>query len=93
MKKGACRHGEKYQYTATMDTLTFKAPTEVAAFIRRQAGTSNTSVSNFIRATFEGMMPKQRARIGGRPGRALVHMPPGTPKITNADLDEAAEDY
>ena len=74
-----------------MHTLTFKAPAEVAAFIRRQAETHNTSVSDFMRSTFTAMLPKQRCKIVKRNGYLVVVHPPGTPPITDEDI-RAAED-
>ena len=76
-----------------MVTIAFKTTEEQETFIRQQAEARKTSVSEVIRGAFAALRKKSRPRLGGRPGRALVFMPPGTPKITDADLDAAEEEY
>jgi len=73
-----------------METIAFK--TTDGDFIRQLAAAKNKSVSEFIRATFAAMKPKQNAKIVKRNGRYVVVHPPGTPPITDAVLDAAMDE-
>jgi len=79
------------QFTAIMETIAFK--TTDGDFIRQQAAARKITVSEFIRDAVEAMKPKQGYKIVKRNGRLLVVHPPGTPPITDADLDAADEEY
>jgi len=79
------------QYNAIMTTIAFKVTEDLNTFIRQQATARNTTISDFIRGTFEAMRPKRGCKIVKRNGYLVVEHPPGTPQITDADI-RAAED-
>ena len=74
-----------------MITIAFKATEDLNTFIRQQATARNTTISDFIRDTFEAMRPKRGCKIVKRNGFFVVVHPPGTPQTTDADV-RAAED-
>ena len=76
-----------------MNTIAFKASDELEAFIRQQAATRNTSISEYIRTTFEQMKPKRGSRIIKRNGRYVACLPPGCRPITDEDVRAEEEEY
>ena len=76
-----------------MVTIAFKTTDEQEAFIRQQAEARKTSVSEVIREAIAGLRKKRRCRITGRPGRVIIVAPPGTPKITDEELNAIEAEY
>ena len=84
------------QFTAIMNTIAFKATDELEAFIRQQAATRKTSVSQYIRGVFEALKPKRACKVIPKrhPVSGLWYNAAPPPRVpTQAELDEALKDY
>jgi len=85
------------QFNAIVITIAFKATEDLNDFIRSQATAKNTTISDFIRGTFEAMRPRKRCKITGRPGRVVIVPPPGTPPLTSemikAEMERMDDEY
>jgi len=79
-----------------MPTVSVKLTPEEKLQLRQNAKAKHMSISDYLRYAITAMKSKQRKqqwKVTGRPGRVLIVPPPGTPPITDADMEAEDEEY